>query len=284
VVGFLIATLFWIGILGWQAAYAPTEMEKQKCYEAAHNGGHKSEECKSLWERTTSDPVAFFTLWLVIFTAGLTVSTVLLWRAGEKQFRHARIASMRQSRDMRASIVAVQRSADAAMLAIGSERAWFTVDQIPVIEAANGKIEDRDFARAVFAQVVWKNKGRSPSLKTTVHAAHQAVPFSDETIPVFVPNWGGVDLGGTLPIGPDSIATSNPCPLVDLERDALFERKIALVVYSAIKYFDVFAPSVERVSEICCKIKFDGSVTDQITGRTGHKWLVMAFGPQNTAT
>jgi hypothetical protein len=28
VVGFLIATLFWIGILGWQAAYAPTEMKK----------------------------------------------------------------------------------------------------------------------------------------------------------------------------------------------------------------------------------------------------------------
>jgi hypothetical protein len=79
VFGFLIATVFWIGILGWQAAYAPTEVEKQKCYEAAETAGHKSEECKTLWERTTSDPVAFFTLWLVIFTGVLAVSTIGLW-------------------------------------------------------------------------------------------------------------------------------------------------------------------------------------------------------------
>jgi hypothetical protein len=115
VIGFLIATLFWIGILGWQAAYTPTEMEKQKCYEAAQKSGHKSEECKSLWERTTSDPVAFFTLWLVIFTGGLTVSTVLLWRAGEKQFRYAIRSGLRQSRDMRASIAVSQRAAASAI-------------------------------------------------------------------------------------------------------------------------------------------------------------------------
>src|SRR5258708_2164133 len=89
-------------------------MEKQKCHEAAQKSGHKSEECKSLWERTTSDPVAFFTLWLVIFTGGLTISTVLLWRAGEKQFRHARTASIRQSRDMQASNKASTEAAKAA--------------------------------------------------------------------------------------------------------------------------------------------------------------------------
>jgi hypothetical protein len=112
--GFLIATLFWIGILGWQAAYAPTEVEKQKCYEAAQQSGHKSEECKTIWERTTSDPVAFFTFWLVISTVGLGISTVMLWLAGEKQYRHARIASIRQSRDMRDSILIAETAAIAA--------------------------------------------------------------------------------------------------------------------------------------------------------------------------
>lgn len=92
--GFLIATVFWIGILGWQTAYAPSEIEKQKCRDAAEKSDAKGEECKTLWERTTSDPVAFFTLWLVIFTGGLTVSTMMLWQAGEKQYRLLRRTSL----------------------------------------------------------------------------------------------------------------------------------------------------------------------------------------------
>ncbi len=93
--GFVIATIFWVGVLGWQASYAPTEVEKQHCYESAQKSGHKAEECKSLWEKATTDPVAFFTLWLVISTVGLGVSTVLLWRdtkrSGERQARDTEI-------------------------------------------------------------------------------------------------------------------------------------------------------------------------------------------------
>jgi hypothetical protein len=105
--GFLIATLLWIGVLGWQASYAPTDSEKRQCEETAHKSGHKAEECKTLWERTTTDPVAFFTFWLVVSTIGLGVSTVLLWRAGEKQIRLSAEAAAAQSRDMQASIQAV---------------------------------------------------------------------------------------------------------------------------------------------------------------------------------
>jgi uncharacterized membrane protein len=41
VFGFLIATVFWAGVLGWQAANAPTDAEKQKCYDDAEKGHHK---------------------------------------------------------------------------------------------------------------------------------------------------------------------------------------------------------------------------------------------------
>src|ERR1700732_188097 len=58
--GFLAATVLWIGVLGWRASYAPTDSEKRQCEETARNGGFKAEECKSIWERTTTDPVAFF--------------------------------------------------------------------------------------------------------------------------------------------------------------------------------------------------------------------------------
>lgn len=128
VFGFLIATVFWIGVLGWQSANTSTEVQKQKCYETAESSGHKTEECRSLWERTTSDPVAFFTLWLVIFTAGLTISTVMLWRAGEKQSLHTRRSAAIQTRDMQDSIAVAAKAADAAML---SARAAIAL-QLPV--------------------------------------------------------------------------------------------------------------------------------------------------------
>src|SRR5437773_6606543 len=90
---FLVASIFWAGILGWQAAYAPTEIEKQHCYEAAQKSGHKTEDCKSFWEKATSDPVAFFTLVLAVSTIGLWVATIGLYHAGERQIAVAASAS-----------------------------------------------------------------------------------------------------------------------------------------------------------------------------------------------
>jgi hypothetical protein len=112
-IGFLLASLFWIAVLGWQAAYTPPEIDKQKCYESAEKQGRKSEECKTMWERTTSDPVAFFTFWLVVFTGGLGVSTVMLWLAGEKQIEFLRESAASQGRDMQASISESIRAATA---------------------------------------------------------------------------------------------------------------------------------------------------------------------------
>jgi hypothetical protein len=108
VFGFLIATVFWAAVLGWQAAYAPTDSEKQKCHEAAERSGHKGEECKTLWERTTSDPVAFFTFWLSISTIGLWIVT---WQSGK-----------RQSKDMTESIDVAERAL------VAGERAWLRVE------------------------------------------------------------------------------------------------------------------------------------------------------------
>ena len=74
-------------VAGWQSAYAPTEKEKNECREAAQKTGFKTEECKTFWERTTSDPIAFFTLVLGFSTVGLWVATIALYRAGERQIR-----------------------------------------------------------------------------------------------------------------------------------------------------------------------------------------------------
>jgi hypothetical protein len=83
--GFFVASLLWISVVGWQAAYSPTEKQRDECYEAAKKTGYKADECKSFWERTTSDPIALFNLILAISTVGLWVATIALYRAGEKQ-------------------------------------------------------------------------------------------------------------------------------------------------------------------------------------------------------
>src|SRR5215211_5224762 len=67
------------GVLGWQASFAPTEQQKNECYEAAKKSGHKTEESKTLWEKTTTDPVAFFTFVLSASTIGLWIATIGLF-------------------------------------------------------------------------------------------------------------------------------------------------------------------------------------------------------------
>src|SRR5882672_3875935 len=83
--GFMLASCVWIVLVGWLESYTPTEAQKNECYEAAEKAGHKNEECKTVWERTTTDPVALFTLVLAVSTVGLWVATIALYRAGERQ-------------------------------------------------------------------------------------------------------------------------------------------------------------------------------------------------------
>jgi hypothetical protein len=88
--GFLLGVLFWLPILGWQASYSPTERQKEECYDRAKNTGYKQDECKSFWEKTTSDPIALFNLILAFSTAGLWVANISLSRAGNNQIKLAR--------------------------------------------------------------------------------------------------------------------------------------------------------------------------------------------------
>jgi hypothetical protein len=281
--GFLIATLFWVGVLGWQAAYAPSEVEKRQCEETAHKSGHKTDECKSLWQRTTSDPVAFFTLWLVIFTAGLTVSTILLWRAGEKQARHTRRAFAVQSRDMRDSIVAAQRSADIAMLAAGSERAWLSMEKVNVASMESGTLDGVPFQKGIGFSIRWVNRGRSPAIRANSRVMQKVVKTEESDIaPRFEAQWVGYE--GNIPIGPGDGTNSGSQTIVDDVVDALYASKVAIFLYAMTRYEDVFNRGVERKTEVCVRIRFRGHMVDRQTGLPEPIWFIEPMGPQNDAT
>jgi hypothetical protein len=40
-------------ILGWATSYAPNPEKEKACYQAAAKTGHNTEQCKTLWERTS---------------------------------------------------------------------------------------------------------------------------------------------------------------------------------------------------------------------------------------
>jgi hypothetical protein len=96
--GFAFATLFWIVVLAWATSYAPTNPEKEACYQAAAKSGRDTHECESFWEKTTSDPVAMFTLVLALSTIGLWMATIGLYKSGQNQLRLTREAEKRELR------------------------------------------------------------------------------------------------------------------------------------------------------------------------------------------
>lgn len=90
---------------------APSAPVPQHAAQDQHPNKCSPEESKNhtFWEKTDCDPVAYFTLWLVGFTAVLAASTIGLWVV-------TFLASRKQSRDMRDSIAQSKRAADAASL------------------------------------------------------------------------------------------------------------------------------------------------------------------------
>ena len=102
-----------------RASDAPTDHQKQECYDAAQKSGRKAEECKIIWERTTSDPVALFTFGIFIFTTVLAVSTGFLWAATRDTARAGRRAAEISERTL-----------------IDLERAYIFVEKIAELSAS----------------------------------------------------------------------------------------------------------------------------------------------------
>jgi hypothetical protein len=229
VLGFLIATVLWIVVLGWQASYAPTDSEKRQCEEAATKEGRKAEECKTFWEKTTTDPVAFFTLWLVVFTGGLTVSTILLWRAGERQTSIARQAM------------------------VAGERAFiFTTNVSPFWEI--------DPATNLYSwrfRPLWKNSGDTPTRRMIMHS--ECVLRITPLPPGFDFNYPTMDIGSAL-IPPNTetgggLAPRFPVPAISPQDllDVQSGRKF-LYFWGWARYYDVFPDTPQHITRFCFQI------------------------------
>jgi hypothetical protein len=223
--------------------------------------------------------VAGFTIVLAISTIGLWFATIDLYKAGERQIEFLRESSEAQGRDMQASVSAAQRSADAAMLSIGADRAWITFDEIFIDEATNGQIDGVPFERAIMVQVRWKNTGRTPAIKSNTFITHSIIGF-DDNVAAFqsIPPENG---HGIIGIGTTVLTAMRVFP--DEQRRSIFDRQTAIAIYSAAYYHDLFS-GTERTSEVCWRIRFNGWNTPYGGGASIARWDVRIIGPHNRIT
>jgi hypothetical protein len=206
-IGILLASVFWAAVLGWQAANAPSEVEKQKCYEAAEKAGHKSDECKTFWERTTADPLAIFTLVLAASTAGLWTATIGLYIAGERQIAHLKESSERQ---LRAYIhLGTTEVKDFG----GPERPSFTLQ--------------------------YRNLGQTPASNVLSWSRVRVLdtPIAPE---VFEEERAPVRIGDLGPGAKSFLVISGRRPISDEELSGVANGVKALIVFGRIQYEDVF--------------------------------------------
>jgi hypothetical protein len=142
----------------------PNEAHGAQSAEAKENHG---KEDKSLLDRTAEDPVAFFTLWLTLFTGILAAFTV--WMA--LSTKDLRDFAEEQARDMKQSIsvarestIAAQRSTELAEKSlVAANRPWVKID----IKVAGPIVYNVNGANITLRYTV-TNIGHSPALNVMV--------------------------------------------------------------------------------------------------------------------
>jgi hypothetical protein len=152
------AIVFAVALIGMMVLYSsqPTqEPTYQQSAEKHDAGQHAGERDKSFWQRVTKDPVAFFTMWLVIFTAVLSgVAVVQLKLLGRAETVAEKSAN------------AAKESADVARQAlIATQRAWVR----PKASVTGPLIFDQNGASTSIGFEI-TNIGSSPALAVTPHA------------------------------------------------------------------------------------------------------------------
>jgi hypothetical protein len=231
---------------------------------------------------------ALATILVAVFTFTLWRSTSKLWDASERQLSHLVKEAGRQASDMRESIVAAQESAKAAMLALGADRAWVTLEKPILNQATSGEYMGKKFNRALVFSVEWQNRGKSPALKVVPGLTCKVVPFLAQP-PHFEMDWKESDEVGkskaSAPVGQNGTFMTVENAIVDEEYDAVFQKKSAIILYTAVRYRDTFQKDVVRETEVCLRIAYNGTYEAPYPGApTKIKWDIGAVGPQNGAT
>jgi hypothetical protein len=249
---------------------------------------HSSEQKHNSWiekflcDFKISDAIiGFFTYCLVIVTWALARITKKLWDAGERQIKTSRSVAASQARQTRDAIKEARRSADAAMAALGSDRAWLVPapDKIGFAVYEDSTVDGVFYKKTLAISVNWVNKGKSPAIHTAIRACHKIASKDDATIPLF--NIDIEDEARCGIIGPDSYGASRDTILTEEHFRGVFSKQEVIYIYSKTAYTDIYNSTIVRESETCYQIAYPGDKI--VNGKSMPNWQIFQVGPQNSA-
>jgi len=185
--------------------------------------------------------------WVVAdFTAVLALSTIILWIVTLQ-------ASLRQSRDMEASIAAAQRSADIA------ERSLLEIQRaliVPTDFSINQMVNDEKDIIGYRVTAILRNKGNTAAKNVLGNAnavilegdLPDAFPFADRDSPGVTGSVLGPDVPATYPI---DIALQDIISIMLKTRRGY--------IYGWTEYNDIFEGTAKRRTEYCIEIEVVGN-------------------------
>jgi hypothetical protein len=143
------------------------DVREQRQASEKHASKNEKGYWHELWRKTTDDPIAFFTFWLVVLTAVLSVAAVV-------QF----FFLLRADKTARISAEAAKKSANVARdTLIVNNRPWMAVS----ISIGSDLTYDQQGDARVVIVFMLKNVGNSPAANVTVHA--EIVPVFGDPMP-----------------------------------------------------------------------------------------------------
>lgn len=218
---------------------------------------------------------------VAIFTGTLWWVTWSMVQIAQEQ----RADTLRAIKATEDNAVAAQKSAEAAILAIGSERAWISHDNFITGSARDYIVDGTLLTLGKVIQFRWKNWGRSPAIKVQIVILYRIVPAGDP-VPFFDKIWDAAT-NDTVTLGPNGTVLSTQVIIGDLKLKSVLDRVDALYIFSAVRYRDVYNSSILRVSEVC--VKFENTKVPDIslsleTSFMSANWVIKPEGSQNTTS
>ncbi len=216
--------------------------------------------------------------WTALFTAALTVSTVLLWRATKRLAAGAEA----QADDNKAAIAAAQRSADAAskqvelsrtaMVAI--ERAFVFCERIESHWVAKkGQANNDEIIAWVFTPV-WRNAGKTPTVRAVSNLNSWVGIGVDPLASDFdFPDYAN---GSRNFIGPNATMHASPFKVTIENLQKIRAGEGHAYVWGWFDYDDIFGDTLRHRAEFCMELKVTGNPTFKEGG-----FAYEMFGPFN---
>jgi hypothetical protein len=291
-VGTALFAIFYLGIASPLIVNAPTIFSSHE-QQIEQSGSENSEEDQDVSApKSTEDALAQYTLWLVVFTAVLALSTIGLWLQTTRLAEGAEV----QAADIRAQIKATedmarasQQSANAADKAIETQTgAW--IKQLRPFVSVKGFITlvalDNEIDRNIqgfHIRATLENTGQTPAINLTSRISIAVFPNGMPERFSYPETYAAEDLEGDVSfIGSHSSANSGVLILSLSDALAAPNQLLPVYIWGAADYDDTFDGTPRYRTEFSARVDLIRELDPVPVAQPVPEYLLISVrGPHN---